>query len=138
MSKSRQALTCLSDWGRLLAYHDSVPQAAEDLWKQAAGEKAEIEETEAVRRKLIKWYAERMRELKVIFDHNQNAVGSVVDRIQEELQRCGHGTLVDVFGRVVVFRGTRQVSEMIKALLEANSQVHGRAIEKKPVREFQF
>ncbi len=61
VSKSRQALTCLSDWGRLLAYHDSVPQTAEDLWKQGAGEKAETEETEAVRRELIKWYAERNR-----------------------------------------------------------------------------
>ena len=62
VSKSRQALTCLSDWGRLLAYHDSVPQAAEDLWKQGPGAAAGKQEAEGVRRKLIKWYAERNRE----------------------------------------------------------------------------
>ncbi len=62
VSKSRQALTGLSDWGRLLAYHDSVPQAAEDLWKQKAGAEAGKERADAVRRELIKWYVERNRE----------------------------------------------------------------------------
>ncbi|MDE0344151.1 MAG: hypothetical protein OXK82_13460 [Deltaproteobacteria bacterium] len=62
VSKSRQALTGLSDWGRLLAYHDSVPQAAEDIWKQERGTKVRDDEAEGIRRKLIEWYAERNRE----------------------------------------------------------------------------
>ena len=62
VSKSRRALTRLSDWGQLLAYHDSVPQAAEDLWRQGPGAEASEEEAEAVRRKLIAWYAERNRD----------------------------------------------------------------------------
>ena len=62
VSKSRRDLTGLSDWGRLLAYHDSVPQATEDLWKQGPGAEASNEETEAVRSALIRWYAKRNRE----------------------------------------------------------------------------
>ena len=62
VSKSRQALTGLSDWGRLLAYHDSVPQAVEDLWQQGPGAKAGTERAAAVRRELIKWYTERNRD----------------------------------------------------------------------------
>ena len=65
VSESRRALTCLSDWGRMLAYHDSVPQAAEDLWKQWLGAKAKKvreDDAAAVRRELIKWYANRNRE----------------------------------------------------------------------------
>lgn len=62
VSKSRQTLTGLSEWGRLLAYHDSVPQAAEDIWKQGPGADAQKEELEEIRRALIMWYAERNRE----------------------------------------------------------------------------
>lgn len=62
VSKARQALTCLSDWGRLLAYHDSVPQAAEDLWKQGPGEAAGEEKAQGMRRDLIEWYAKRNKE----------------------------------------------------------------------------
>ena len=62
VAKSRQSLSCLSDWGQLLAYHDGVPRAAEDLWKQGPGAKAGKKKTEAVREALIGWYAERNRE----------------------------------------------------------------------------
>lgn len=65
VSKSRQALTGLSDWGRLLAYHDSVPQAAEDIWKQERGTEAGEDEAKETRRKLIEWYAERNRERRL-------------------------------------------------------------------------
>ena len=57
----RLAMSCLSDWGRLLAYHDSVPQAAEDIWKQRCGDRIGENEVEGVREKLIDWYAARSR-----------------------------------------------------------------------------
>lgn len=72
VSKSRQALTGLSDWGRLLAYHDSVPQAAEDIWKQERGKEATEDDVEAIRRKLIEWYADRSKERRL----PHGAVGS--------------------------------------------------------------
>ena len=46
VSESRQALSCLSEWGRLLAYHDSVPWVAEDLWGQGPGARAGEERRE--------------------------------------------------------------------------------------------
>lgn len=61
VSESRQTLSCLSDWGRLLAYHESVPQVAEDLWRQGPGARIGEEEAGGVQRKLIEWYAERNR-----------------------------------------------------------------------------
>lgn len=65
VSESRQALTGLSDWGRLLAYHDSVPQAAEDIWKQVRGKEGTDDEAKEIRQKLIAWYAERNRERRL-------------------------------------------------------------------------
>ena len=72
VSNSRQAMTGLSDWGRLLAYHDSVPQAAEDLWKQGPGADAGKGKVKAVRQELISWYTERNRERGFL----RGAVGS--------------------------------------------------------------
>ena len=72
VSKSRQALTCLSDWGRLLAYHDSVPQAVEDIWKLGPGATVSEERAEAVRWEMIEWYAERNRKRGL----SHGAVGS--------------------------------------------------------------
>ncbi len=62
VSKARQDLTCLSEWGRLLAYHDSVPQAAEDIWMQGPGEAAGEERAQGIRQELIAWYAKRNRQ----------------------------------------------------------------------------
>ena len=59
VAKSRQALTYLSEWGRLLAYHDSVPQVAEDIWKQGPGAAVPEERARAVRRELVEWYVHR-------------------------------------------------------------------------------
>ena len=59
VSEARLALSCLSEWGQLLAYHESVPQAAEDIWKERPGAEIGEEEVEEVRQQLIAWYAER-------------------------------------------------------------------------------
>ena len=72
VSKSRQALTGLSDWGRVLAYHDSVPQTAEEMWKQERATEATEDEAKEIRQKLIEWYAKRNRERRL----PHGAVGS--------------------------------------------------------------
>ena len=61
VSDARADLSCLSDWGRLLAYHESVPQVAEDLWLQWAGHEVAEDELQEVRDKLIAWYAGTVR-----------------------------------------------------------------------------
>ena len=62
VADARSALSCLSDWGRLLAYHESVPRVAEELWLQRAGEQVAASKLQEVREKLIAWYAESSRE----------------------------------------------------------------------------
>ena len=61
VGEARLALSCLSDWGRLLAYHESVPRAVEDIWKQWHDGGVQPEEAARVRQELIEWYAERNR-----------------------------------------------------------------------------
>ena len=79
-----------------------------------------------------------MHTLKVTFNLNQNAVDSVIDRIEKELQRSGEQINVSQFGRVIEFEGTKQDIDKIKALLVANTQIKGTAIETVIVDEFSF
>ena len=62
VGEMRLSLSALSDWGRLLAYHDSVPQIAEDIWKQRCGDDVAVENAAEVRRELTQWYVERNRQ----------------------------------------------------------------------------
>ena len=61
VEKMRKDLTGLSEWGQLLAYHDSVPQVAEDLWTNCLDVSANEREVEHVRRELVQWYSARNR-----------------------------------------------------------------------------
>ena len=62
VGEMRLALSSLSDWGRLLAYHDSVPQIAEDIWKQRCGDDVGEATAGEVRQALTEWYVERNRQ----------------------------------------------------------------------------
>ena len=62
VGEMRLAMSCLSEWGQLLAYHKSVPRAAEDIWMRRRGDEDAGEEAAEVRRNLIGWYTERNRQ----------------------------------------------------------------------------
>ncbi len=62
VGEARLALSCLSDWGRLLAYHDSVARVAEDIWKLRRDTEVDEAEAAPIRRSLIAWYTERNRQ----------------------------------------------------------------------------
>lgn len=62
VGEARADLSSLSEWGQLLAHHDSVPQAAEDIWKQSRDSRIRDDESTRVRQELLEWYTERMRQ----------------------------------------------------------------------------
>ena len=62
VGEMRLAMSCLSEWGQLLSYHEGVPQAAEDIWLRRCGGEDAQQETAEIQRNLIGWYADRNRQ----------------------------------------------------------------------------